>query len=48
MDGFDATELAERLNGEQQDYWVHVEAESPLEKYPGQSSIILSKFGTTS
>jgi hypothetical protein len=36
MDGVDANELAERLGTEQQDYWVHVEAGSPLEKYPGE------------
>ncbi|KAF2011098.1 hypothetical protein BU24DRAFT_466827 [Aaosphaeria arxii CBS 175.79] len=31
-----AGELAERLRWEQQDYWVHLEAESPLEKYPAK------------
>jgi Xaa-Pro dipeptidase len=35
MDGF-ATSLAERLMWEQQDYWLHLDAESPLEKYPGK------------
>lgn len=35
MEGFDATQLADRLSWEQQDYWLHVETSSPLEKYPG-------------
>lgn len=34
----DANTLAERLRWERQDYWLHLEAESALEKYPGQLS----------
>lgn len=39
MAGFDAHALAERLRWEQQDYWLHMEAESALEKYPGAYSM---------
>ncbi|KAF1995721.1 hypothetical protein P154DRAFT_580595 [Amniculicola lignicola CBS 123094] len=33
---FDASTLAERLRWEQQDYWMHLEATAPLEKYPAK------------
>lgn len=33
----DALKLAERLHGiAEEQLWVHVEAEGPLEKYPGE------------
>ena len=33
----DALKLAERLHGiTEEQLWVHVEAEGPLEKYPGE------------
>lgn len=32
-----AMKLAERLQGaRQEEFWVHLEAEGPLEKYPGE------------
>lgn len=37
MEVLDATSLVERLNWEAKEYWLHVEADSPLEKYPGLS-----------
>ena len=34
---FDAMKLAERLQGiNKEQLWVHLAAESPLEKYPGK------------
>ena len=34
----DAMQLAQRLQRiEKEDVWLHVEAEGPLEKYPGKS-----------
>jgi hypothetical protein len=35
MEALDANSLTERLRWEQQDYWLHLEASSQLEKYPG-------------
>lgn len=35
MDQIDAQNLSERLQWEQQDYWLHIESSSPLDKYPG-------------
>lgn len=32
----DALNLTERLEGEQKEYWMHLEAASSLEKYPGK------------
>jgi len=37
MEYFDGMELATRLSMEAKEYWVHLDAEGPLEKYPGQS-----------
>jgi len=34
--GLDPRLLGERLRWEQQDYWLHLEAKSPFEKYPGK------------
>jgi hypothetical protein len=36
MEVLDATGLAERLRWEDNEYWLHLEAESPFEKYPGK------------
>ena len=36
MEVLDATGLAERLRWEDNEYWLHLEAESPFEKYPGE------------
>ncbi|KAF1835858.1 hypothetical protein BDW02DRAFT_267161 [Decorospora gaudefroyi] len=36
MEVFDATGLSERLRWEDNEYWLHLEAESPLEKYPAK------------
>ncbi|KAF2194812.1 hypothetical protein K469DRAFT_706295 [Zopfia rhizophila CBS 207.26] len=36
MEQFDARSLHERLQWEQQDYWLHLEAGSPFEKYPAK------------
>jgi hypothetical protein len=36
MEVLDATGLAERLRWEDNEYWLHFEAGSPLEKYPGK------------
>ena len=36
MEVLDATSLAERLKWEAKEYWLHLEAESPLDKYPGK------------
>jgi len=41
MEVLDATGLAERLKWEAKGYWLHLEAETPLEKYPGTSPIDL-------
>jgi hypothetical protein len=37
MAGLNATELAGRLQREQQAMWLHLEAGAPFEKYPGES-----------
>jgi Xaa-Pro dipeptidase len=37
MEVLDATSLAERLKWEAKEYWLHLEAETPLDKYPGES-----------
>jgi hypothetical protein len=44
MEVLDATSLAERLKWEAKGYWLHFEAETPLEKYPG---MWLVYFGRT-
>ncbi|EUC29584.1 hypothetical protein COCCADRAFT_29370 [Bipolaris zeicola 26-R-13] len=36
MQVLDATSLAERLRWEDQDYWLHLEAETPFDKYPAK------------
>ncbi|EUC40348.1 hypothetical protein COCMIDRAFT_9764 [Bipolaris oryzae ATCC 44560] len=36
MQVLDATNLAERLRCEDQDYWLHLEAETPFDKYPAK------------
>ncbi|KAF2828073.1 hypothetical protein CC86DRAFT_369220 [Ophiobolus disseminans] len=36
MDVLDATSLSERLKWEAKEYWLHIEAETPLEKYPAR------------
>ncbi|OAL04860.1 putative Xaa-Pro aminopeptidase, partial [Phaeosphaeriaceae sp. SRC1lsM3a] len=36
MEVLDATSLAERLKWEAKEYWLHLEAESPLDKYPAK------------
>lgn len=37
MAALDAISLAEKLSClQKEDYWLHLEAESPLEKYPGE------------
>jgi len=35
MAQLDAKEVSDRLEGEDRDLWVHIEADAPLEKYPG-------------
>jgi|TARA_R110002003_G_scaffold107_4_gene8967 hypothetical protein len=40
MEVLDATSLAERLKWEAKEYWLHLEAETPLEKYPGKQKVI--------
>ncbi|KAH7081040.1 hypothetical protein FB567DRAFT_532345 [Paraphoma chrysanthemicola] len=36
MEVLDATSLSERLKWEAKEYWLHLEAETPLEKYPAR------------
>ncbi|KAH9869980.1 hypothetical protein J1614_006901 [Plenodomus biglobosus] len=36
MNGFDVSGLAERLEWEDKEYWLHMDAESPFEKYPAK------------
>ncbi|KAH7066784.1 hypothetical protein BKA63DRAFT_571187 [Paraphoma chrysanthemicola] len=36
MEVLDATSLSERLKWEAKEYWLHLEAETPLEKYPAK------------
>ena len=37
MASLDATKLADRLHGlPKEEYWLHLETESPLDKYPGE------------
>jgi len=46
MDGSGLPGLAERLEGEEKEFWLHMEADSPFEKYPGahhQSRMLLCK-----
>jgi hypothetical protein len=38
MELLDATSLADRLKWEAKEYWLHLEAETPFEKYPGELS----------
>lgn len=35
MEVLDAKGLSERLRWEDNEYWLHLEAETPFEKYPG-------------
>ena len=35
MDALDGMDLAARLSTEAKEYWVHLDAEGSLEKYPG-------------
>jgi hypothetical protein len=36
MEALDPTSLAARLECEANQYWLHLEAEGPLDKYPGK------------
>lgn len=36
MEALNAMDLAKRLQWEAQGYWLHLEADSSLEKYPGE------------
>jgi hypothetical protein len=36
MEGLDANGLSERLRWEDNEYWLHLEADTPFEKYPGK------------
>jgi Xaa-Pro dipeptidase len=36
MEALDSTTLAARLHGQANEYWLHLEAEGPMEKYPGK------------
>lgn len=36
MEVLDAARLAERLTWEDKEYWLHIKADSLLEKYPGK------------
>jgi Xaa-Pro dipeptidase len=36
MELIDATSLADRLEWEAKEYWLHLEAGTPLDKYPGK------------
>jgi Xaa-Pro dipeptidase len=36
MEVLDAKGLSERLRWEDSEYWLHLEAETPFEKYPGK------------
>jgi len=38
MEVLDATSLANRLKWESKEYWLHLEAGTPLDKYPGESA----------
>lgn len=40
MEGLNTMSLVERLEGEDKEYWLHVEADSPLEKYPGEIEML--------
>jgi Xaa-Pro dipeptidase len=46
MEVLDATSLAERLKWEAKEYWLHFEAESPLEKYPGKDARLRRQYRT--
>jgi len=39
MANVDAHELAHRLVDELRDLWIHIESDSPLDKYPGMHFI---------
>jgi Xaa-Pro dipeptidase len=45
MEVLDATTLAERLKWEAKEYWLHLEAETPLDKYPGKHLRVLRIIG---
>ncbi|ORY16418.1 hypothetical protein BCR34DRAFT_105189 [Clohesyomyces aquaticus] len=49
MAQIDPTNLAERLRWEQQDYWLHVESDSSLEKYPAKQHArrVVEKLGVS-
>jgi Xaa-Pro dipeptidase len=36
MEVLDVKGLSERLRWEDNEYWLHLEAETPFEKYPGK------------
>lgn len=36
MDALDGTDSAARFSMEAKEYWVHLDADGSLEKYPGQ------------
>jgi len=40
MEVLDATNLSERLKWEAKEYWLHLEAGTPLDKYPGKCIFI--------
>ena len=42
MSQLDAKEVSDRLEGEDRDLWVHIEADTPLEKYPGKPHLLTS------
>jgi Xaa-Pro dipeptidase len=44
MEVLDAISLAERLEWEAKEYWLHLEAETPLDKYPGRQPWLLKRL----
>lgn len=44
MEVLDASSLADRLKWESKEYWLHLEAASPWEKYPGAMNNIPRYF----
>lgn len=38
MEVLDDTSLADRLRSQDKEYWLHMEADTPLEKYPGKQA----------
>ncbi|KAF2259316.1 hypothetical protein CC78DRAFT_537165 [Lojkania enalia] len=49
MERIDAINLTDRLRWEQQEYWLHLEAASPLEKYPAKQHArrVVERLGVT-